>query len=124
MARNGSTSLANVARDRRGRVLRTGGWALQQIRRRWFALHPLCVECLGADPPRIRVAVELDHKVPLHLGGVDADSNRQGLCRPCHAAKTNRELGHAAMRGCDADGRPLDATHHWHQPTPAKPCKP
>ena len=35
---------------------------------------------------------EVDHIVPLHLGGQETDGNRQWLCRiPCHRDKTARE---------------------------------
>jgi 5-methylcytosine-specific restriction protein A len=36
-------------------------------------------------------ADEVDHIVPLELGGSDSDANKQSLCRECHAAKTDRE---------------------------------
>lgn len=72
---------------------RMRGYRLQQERARWFALHPLCVECERQG--RITLAEELDHITPLHAGGLDFDRdndrNRQGLCKPCHAAKTARE---------------------------------
>jgi 5-methylcytosine-specific restriction protein A len=102
-----------VPRDRRGRPLRLGGWGLQQLRKRWFRDHPLCVHCLTAG--RIRAATELDHIVPLSRGGADDDSNRQGLCHDCHEAKTATDIGRRLVRGCDADGMPIDATHHWHR---------
>lgn len=31
---------------------------------------------------------EIDHVVPLALGGADADHNLQVLCAPCHSGKT------------------------------------
>lgn len=31
---------------------------------------------------------EIDHVVPLALGGADADHNLQVLCSPCHSGKT------------------------------------
>jgi 5-methylcytosine-specific restriction protein A len=95
---------------------RIRGERLQLIRRRWFALHPLCVLCLAADPPRIRVATELDHRIPLHKGGADDSTNRQGLCKECHAAKTSVDRGWAPAAACDANGLPLDPRHHWNRP--------
>jgi 5-methylcytosine-specific restriction protein A len=40
-----------------------------------------------------RVSAELvvDHVVPLHLGGPEADSNRQSMCNSCHKVKSDRE---------------------------------
>ncbi len=40
-----------------------------------------------------RLATQLDHIVALTNGGEDIPSNRQGLCEPCHAAKTALDLG-------------------------------
>ena len=47
----------------------------------------------GGDAP------ELDHIEPLWRGGRDDESNFQGLCRDCHAAKTARE----AAERCSPD---------------------
>ena len=34
---------------------------------------------------------EVDHVVPLHLGGRETDGNRQFLCKSCHQAKSAAE---------------------------------
>lgn len=61
-----------------------------QVRNARLARHaPLCVECLKAG--RTEAATEWDHIVPLHLGGLDHESNLQGLCHECHQAKTSLE---------------------------------
>jgi 5-methylcytosine-specific restriction protein A len=52
-----------------------------------LVMHPMCRACNEA------LAVEVDHITPLHQGGTDTDDNLQGLCIPCHQAKTNRERG-------------------------------
>ena len=75
-------------------IQRMRGRALQERRRRWFAEHPLCVKCQEAN--RVRAATELDHTIPLHLGGRDDKTNLQGLCHDCHEAKSKRE---ASARG-------------------------
>jgi len=51
---------------------------------RWLREHPYCESCTA-------LATEVDHKVPLHLGGTDAEPNLQGLCHVCHARKTAAE---------------------------------
>jgi 5-methylcytosine-specific restriction protein A len=58
-----------------------------------FARAPLCVECerLGL----VVLATQRDHLVPLADGGLDDDSNTQGLCDTCHEAKSLAE----ALRG-------------------------
>ena len=48
----------------------------------------LCQSCL---PDRVTVATDVDHIVPLHLGGGDNEENLQSLCRECHDEKTIRE---------------------------------
>lgn len=35
---------------------------------------------------------EVDHVIPLILGGKHRESNLQWLCRPCHAAKTTLDV--------------------------------
>jgi hypothetical protein len=49
--------------------------------------------CLTSDPPRITVAIELDHIIALTNGGTNADENYQGLCEDCHRIKTLADLG-------------------------------
>lgn len=101
---------------------RIRGRRLQAIRARWFALHPFCVRCQEANPPRRTLATQLDHITPLHRGGLDFDrdngTNRQGLCEPCHELKSAEDLGHKP-KGCDADGWPTDPRHPWNaEPKP------
>jgi len=72
---------ASVAVDRiRGRKL-------DRIRRRVLLRdHYTCRRC-----GRVSVDLEVDHIVPLFLGGAESDENRQALCRECHAAKSAEE---------------------------------
>lgn len=49
----------------------------------------LCMVCKAAG--RVRLAREVDHVVPLHLGGSNAMGNLQGICKPCHKLKTDGE---------------------------------
>jgi 5-methylcytosine-specific restriction protein A len=91
---------------------RITGTTLQNIRRKWFDLHPLCVMCKAKG--KTTEATELDHIIPLHQGGKDFDedngTNRQGLCTPCHTEKSKRERGHRykPKRSYGADGWPTD----------------
>jgi 5-methylcytosine-specific restriction protein A len=43
-----------------------------------------CYRCGGR-------ATEVDHIVPVHLGGSDEPENLAATCRRCHASKTGRE---------------------------------
>lgn len=57
--------------------------------------EPFCRLCLAAGK---RVATdEVDHIVPLSAGGGNERENLQGLCEPCHSAKSK---GEAAAGGC------------------------
>ena len=69
---------------------RMRGRRLQERRKRWFALHPLCVECERRGV--VTIATQLDHVIPLFRGGRDDESNLQSLCLEDHLAKTAEEL--------------------------------
>jgi 5-methylcytosine-specific restriction protein A len=82
---------------------RIRGRRLQKIRADHFRLYPLCVMCKAKG--RISLATQLDHIVALVNGGTDTSDNRQGLCTPCHEAKTRRDLGYKERTQFDASGR-------------------
>lgn len=71
-----------------GKVIRA---EVQRPKRRWrmAAQHKANnIQCAHCG----RLAtLEVDHVVPLHLGGTDAVTNLQSLCKECHARKTARE---------------------------------
>jgi 5-methylcytosine-specific restriction enzyme A len=63
----------------------------RRARAAYLARHPLCVLCREAG--RLAPATAVDHVVP-HRGDPILfwdESNWQGLCKPCHDAKTARE---------------------------------
>ena len=68
---------------------RITGPELQRTRNRIFLRDKYTCRKCG----RVRVAsdLEVDHIVPLHLGGAESDENRQCLCRECHAVKSAGE---------------------------------
>lgn len=68
---------------------RVTGRRLQRSNARILEANPLCVLCQEAGV--VAAAVEVDHIIPLHLGGADEDHNKQGLCKPCHDAKSAEE---------------------------------
>ena len=72
---------------------RIRGRELQRIRQAHLRRHPLCVHCLSRG--FVQMATEVDHILAITNGGVDSRDpfeNRQGLCTPCHDAKTAEDL--------------------------------
>lgn len=69
------------------------GW--DATARRIKARDPLCrirgPHCTGPS-------TEVDHVVPVHLGGGHEDDNLQGACHACHADKTAQEAAAARPR--------------------------
>lgn len=84
-----------------------------QIRKRIMARDPICVRCkrkgLASETK------EVDHIIPLSLGGSNKDDNLQGLCIPCHEEKTNQDFGKRNQAGSDVNGMPLDPDHPWNR---------
>lgn len=87
------------------------GWKWQKLRPRILAKNDgYCVHCTRAG--RVRPAVEVDHIVPKHLGGTNAEANLQGLCSACHKIKTQKEAADAQGRSVKPqiglDGWPVE----------------
>ncbi len=68
-------------------VERIRGGRLTKIRERIAIRDEYTCQMCG----RVTVNGEVDHKVPLHLGGQETDENRWWLCPDCHAAKSEGE---------------------------------
>ncbi len=85
---------------------RTRGRTLARLRHRTFTRDcGLCVPCSQAG--RTTPATELDHVVPLHKGGTDADDNLQAICTECHRKKTALEQGKTPRATIGRDGWPI-----------------
>lgn len=91
---------------------RIRGRRLQAIRGQYLRIHPLCAKCIEVGA--VTLAIEVDHIVPLYLGGTDTDDNRQGLCGNCHQTKTAADMGYKP-KGADLAGLPTDPRHPWNQ---------
>ena len=61
------------------------------IRSQVLSANPLCVHCEAKG--KTRKAEHIDHIIPLYQGGTDDLVNLQGLCIPCHEAKTAKDAG-------------------------------
>lgn len=96
--------------SKQNRIPRISGRPLTRIRARHFRKYPLCVHCEAAG--RVTAATQLDHIIPLSKGGddIDVESNRQGLCKPCHDKKTAKDMGHNGppRKRIDVDGFPVE----------------
>ena len=57
----------------------------EKLRKLILARDPLCMA--GHDA----LSTQVDHILPLERGGMNHDTNLQGLCKPCHSAKTQIE---------------------------------
>ncbi len=75
---------------------RITGYALQQRRMRIWKRDPCCTQCgRVTEYPH---GFDLDHIVPLYMGGEDSDANCQILCNGpdgCHGKKTKQDMNHA-----------------------------
>lgn len=70
---------------------RIRGRAGVKLRKQVRDEEPLCRICQAKG--RTRPTEEVDHIVPLSRGGSNERSNFQGLCKPCHQAKSDEERG-------------------------------
>lgn len=84
-------------------VIRIRGRELQRLRAQLFLRQPFCAICL-VQPSTIR-----DHIVPLAEGGLDIDSNTQGLCNDCSETKTCEESARGVQRWINEQHEPTDA---------------
>lgn len=57
----------------------------------------LCIHCERNG--KVVAAEVVDHIIPLHIGGSDADSNKQSLCKQCHDIKSAKEAAHRKTAG-------------------------
>lgn len=71
---------------------RIRGWALLKIRERILLRDNgmcRCDDCAASGA--VKLAHEVEHRIPLWKGGAEDDSNRYAINRDCHKAKTARE---------------------------------
>ncbi|SFB96423.1 5-methylcytosine-specific restriction enzyme A [Polaromonas sp. OV174] len=75
---------------------RITGRRLQAMRAALFDRCPLCVACDAKG--FVVAATQRDHIKPLSEGGLDDDSNVQGLCDACHEEKSQAEAKRGRSR--------------------------
>jgi 5-methylcytosine-specific restriction protein A len=85
----------------------------RKMRAAHLAAHPLCVDCQRRG--RLTAATVCDH-IRNHNGDpalfYDA-ANLQSLCHSCHSGAKQSFDRTGRIRGCDANGMPLDPNHPW-----------
>ena len=90
------------------RIKRKTGASYVRKRRHMLKQYPVCQSC------NERLSEEMDHIIPLHLGGSDKLENLQMLCKQCHYEKTEKEM--RDFRGqfpvCK-HGKALQLNHDW-----------
>jgi 5-methylcytosine-specific restriction enzyme A len=100
-----------------GRTLALDGAAWRKLRTLVLNEQPLCPEC--RDQGLVVPATEVDHQ-----DNDPSNNSRQnllGLCKPHHSVKSMAELHgrKRVVKGCDANGMPLDPDHAWNSGTVA-----
>jgi 5-methylcytosine-specific restriction protein A len=106
-----SRLLPHDQRDQRKR----GRAGQRDRRRRLERTHGLCERCLERGVTRL--ATQVDHTVPLAMGGRDVDGNTRNLCDGCETEVTAEQFGHdrPQHRGVARDGRPSSPGHLWNR---------
>jgi 5-methylcytosine-specific restriction protein A len=70
----------------------------------WERYGKKCQMCFSLTDER---GYDLDHHIPLEIGGDDSDDNLRPLCRPCHRLKTKgdaSDIAKAKRRENDHNG--------------------
>ena len=86
----------------------------RKLRKQYLTEHPLCVMC-QQDSGRVTPATVVDHKIP-HKGNLElmwSLDNLQALCKPHHDGPKSSQDRTGRVRGCRADGTPIDPNSHW-----------
>jgi 5-methylcytosine-specific restriction endonuclease McrA len=84
----------------------------------WQRFNKTCQMCFQLTDER---GFELDHHIPLEIGGDDSDDNLRPLCRPCHRLKTKgdrTDIAKAHRREANHTGA------RARQPWPKRPKQP
>lgn len=92
------------------RLYKTAQWRKRRIAQ--LSREPLCRYC--AQLGKVEQATVADHVQPHND---DPHSffygELQSLCKQCHDGAKQELERTGNLRGCDADGFPLDPNHHW-----------
>lgn len=89
----------------------------------WERFNRTCQMCF--QPTGVK-GFDLDHNIPLEIGGDDTEDNLRPLCRPCHKLKTKgdisdirraqrREAGHNGAKAPPRRPLPGSKASGWKQ---------
>lgn len=94
--------------DTQGTPRLRGRKAVKQRERRLKRTNYLCEWCVDAG--RVRIAVVVDHIVPLIYDGPDTDENTRNLCHDCHLKATAEQFGTTYTKRVEVglDGWPIE----------------
>ncbi len=85
------------------------------LRKVKLVTDPLCEDC------KVKLATDVHHVKAINAGGSKTDlSNMAALCHQCHSKRTLYErfrIDRIPVKGCRADGTPLDPEHPWNRDT-------
>lgn len=101
--------------QRKSSAQRGYGSKWQRAREAFLREHPLCED--HRKRGQVVAATVVDHKIP-HRGDLSLfwdRKNWQALCKHCHDSHKQRLEKSGVDAGCDVDGKPLDANHHWNR---------
>lgn len=84
----------------------------RRARAQFLKRNPVCVFCQARGV--VTVATVVDH-IRAHRGDAvlfwDC-ANWQALCASCHS-RDKQQIENKGLKGCDENGVPLHAGHHW-----------
>ena len=78
---------------------------MQRLRTRIMQDQPLCKMC--DEKGLVTPGAEMDHILPIFMGGSNDDDNLQMLCVECHRKKTAEDLGVRYRPTIGPDGWPI-----------------
>jgi 5-methylcytosine-specific restriction protein A len=68
-------------------------WSTAVRKRVWKRFNECCQMCFRPTDER---GFDLDHAIPLAIGGEDIEDNLRPLCTPCHRLKTKDDVADIA----------------------------
>lgn len=80
------------------------GW--RKRRAAYLEQNPWCVDPFFDHVGKKRLAIHVDHIIPLADGGADDETNYRGLCKHCHSKKTAKfDGGFGNQKSSEGEGR-------------------